>query len=113
MPHRGKPNEPAFVRHTAQFAAAEVFGVVRLPADWGSLTYSASWNWLGGETKEGIYAGQGLEGSPDDSFTASLICGSTALTAIAEEMSGLAGDFVCAAAGDLFEASMAAWGSAA
>ncbi len=29
MPHRGKPNEPAFVRHTAEFAAAEVFGVPR------------------------------------------------------------------------------------
>lgn len=27
MPHRGKPNEPAFVRHTAEFAAGEVFGV--------------------------------------------------------------------------------------
>ena len=27
MPHRGKPNEPAFVQHTAAFAAAEVFGV--------------------------------------------------------------------------------------
>ena len=27
MPHRGKPNEPAFVQHTAEFAAAEVFGV--------------------------------------------------------------------------------------
>jgi TatD DNase family protein len=27
IPHRGKPNEPAFVRHTAEFAAAEVFGV--------------------------------------------------------------------------------------
>ncbi len=27
MPHRGKPNEPAFVRHTAEYAAAEVFGV--------------------------------------------------------------------------------------
>lgn len=27
MPHRGKPNEPAFVRFTAEFAAAEVFGV--------------------------------------------------------------------------------------
>lgn len=26
MPHRGKPNEPAFVRHTAEYAA-EVFGV--------------------------------------------------------------------------------------
>ena len=26
MPHRGKPNEPAFVRHTAEFAAKEVFG---------------------------------------------------------------------------------------
>lgn len=26
-PHRGKSNEPAFVRHTAEFAAAEVFGV--------------------------------------------------------------------------------------
>jgi TatD DNase family protein len=27
MPHRGKPNEPAFLRHTAEFAAAEIFGV--------------------------------------------------------------------------------------
>ena len=27
MPHRGKPNEPAYVRHTAEFAAKEVFGV--------------------------------------------------------------------------------------
>lgn len=27
MPHRGKPNEPAFVRHTAEFAAKEIFGV--------------------------------------------------------------------------------------
>jgi TatD DNase family protein len=27
MPHRGKPNEPAFVRHIAEFAAAEIFGV--------------------------------------------------------------------------------------
>ena len=27
MPHRGKPNEPGFVRHTAEFAAATVFGV--------------------------------------------------------------------------------------
>ncbi len=27
LPHRGKPNEPAFVRHTAEFAAREVFGV--------------------------------------------------------------------------------------
>jgi TatD DNase family protein len=27
MPHRGKPNEPGYVRHTAEFAAAEVFGV--------------------------------------------------------------------------------------
>lgn len=27
MPHRGKPNEPAFIRHTAEFAAKEVFGV--------------------------------------------------------------------------------------
>ncbi len=27
MPQRGKPNEPAFVRHTAEFAAREVFGV--------------------------------------------------------------------------------------
>jgi len=26
MPHRGKPNEPAFLRHTAEFSA-EVFGV--------------------------------------------------------------------------------------
>jgi TatD DNase family protein len=27
MPHRGKPNEPAFVKHTAEFAAMEVFGI--------------------------------------------------------------------------------------
>lgn len=27
MPHRGKPNEPAFLRHTAEFAARNVFGV--------------------------------------------------------------------------------------
>jgi TatD DNase family protein len=27
MPHRGKPNEPGFVRHTAEYAASEVFGV--------------------------------------------------------------------------------------
>ena len=27
MPHRGKPNEPAFVRHTAEFCAKEVFGI--------------------------------------------------------------------------------------
>lgn len=27
MPHRGKPNEPAFIRHTAEFLAAEVFNV--------------------------------------------------------------------------------------
>jgi TatD DNase family protein len=27
MPHRGKPNEPAFVRHTAEFAAKDVFGI--------------------------------------------------------------------------------------
>lgn len=27
MPHRGKPNEPAFLRHTAEFAASEVFGI--------------------------------------------------------------------------------------
>jgi TatD DNase family protein len=27
MPHRGKPNEPGFVRHTAEFAAAKVFEV--------------------------------------------------------------------------------------
>ena len=26
-PHRGKPNEPAFVRHTAEYAAAKIFGV--------------------------------------------------------------------------------------
>jgi TatD DNase family protein len=30
VPHRGKPNEPAFLRHTAEFAAAEVF---RVPFD--------------------------------------------------------------------------------
>lgn len=27
LPHRGKPNEPAFVRHTAEFAATDVFAV--------------------------------------------------------------------------------------
>ena len=27
MPHRGKPNEPAFLRHTADYCAREVFGV--------------------------------------------------------------------------------------
>ena len=27
IPHRGKPNEPAFLRHTAEFIAADVFGV--------------------------------------------------------------------------------------
>lgn len=27
MPNRGKPNEPAFVRHTAEYAAREVFNV--------------------------------------------------------------------------------------
>lgn len=27
VPHRGKPNEVAYVRHTAEFAASEVFGV--------------------------------------------------------------------------------------
>ena len=26
-PHRGKPNEPAFVRHTAEYAAAKVFNI--------------------------------------------------------------------------------------
>jgi TatD DNase family protein len=27
MPHRGKPNEPAFLRHTAEYCARDVFGV--------------------------------------------------------------------------------------
>ncbi|MCX6954905.1 MAG: TatD family hydrolase [Verrucomicrobia bacterium] len=27
MPHRGKPNEPGYVRHTADYAASEVFGL--------------------------------------------------------------------------------------
>jgi TatD DNase family protein len=27
LPHRGKPNEPAYVRHTAEFAASKVFDV--------------------------------------------------------------------------------------
>src|ERR1043166_1395501 len=27
VPHRGKPNEPAYVRHTADYAAVEVFGI--------------------------------------------------------------------------------------
>ncbi len=27
MPHRGKPNVPAYVKHTAEFAAQQVFGV--------------------------------------------------------------------------------------
>ena len=29
MPHRGKPNEPAYLVHTAEYAASEVFGVSR------------------------------------------------------------------------------------
>ena len=29
MPHRGKPNEPAYLRHTAEYAADEVFRVSR------------------------------------------------------------------------------------
>ena len=28
-PHRGKPNEPAYLAHTAEFAATQVFGVTR------------------------------------------------------------------------------------
>src|SRR6185436_14142543 len=36
MPHRGKPNEPAYVQHTAEFAATEVFGVT--PAELASVT---------------------------------------------------------------------------
>lgn len=39
MPHRGKPNEPAFVRLTAEFAAQEVFGV---PLDELSATTTAN-----------------------------------------------------------------------
>jgi TatD DNase family protein len=27
MPHRGKPNEPGYVRHTTEFAAKDVFGI--------------------------------------------------------------------------------------
>jgi TatD DNase family protein len=27
MPHRGKPNEPGFLHHTAEYCAKEVFGV--------------------------------------------------------------------------------------
>lgn len=27
LPHRGKPNEPAYIRHTAEFVARSVFGV--------------------------------------------------------------------------------------
>jgi TatD DNase family protein len=27
MPHRGKPNEPAYIRYTAEFAAQQVFGI--------------------------------------------------------------------------------------
>jgi TatD DNase family protein len=27
VPHRGEPNEPAYVRHTAEFAAKEIFGI--------------------------------------------------------------------------------------
>ena len=36
LPHRGKPNEPAFLRHTAEFAAREVFGVG--PEDFAAAT---------------------------------------------------------------------------
>ncbi|HVU23238.1 MAG TPA: TatD family hydrolase [Opitutus sp.] len=36
VPHRGKPNEPAFVRHTAEFCAKEVFGVD--PGEFAAVT---------------------------------------------------------------------------
>ena len=39
LPHRGKPNEPAFVQHTAEFAAREVFGV-----DYDELARASSAN---------------------------------------------------------------------
>ncbi len=39
LPHRGKPNEPAFVRHTAEFAATEVF---RIPLEELEATSTAN-----------------------------------------------------------------------
>lgn len=45
MPHRGKPNEPAFVRHTAEFCAREVFGVG--DAEFAAATTAAARRFFG------------------------------------------------------------------
>ncbi|MEY4004390.1 MAG: hypothetical protein RLZZ221_486 [Verrucomicrobiota bacterium] len=44
MPHRGKPNEPAFVRHTAEFAAG-LFGVS--PAELARISAENARRFLG------------------------------------------------------------------
>jgi len=44
MPHRGKPNEPAFVRHTAEFAAG-LFGVS--PAELARISAGNARSFLG------------------------------------------------------------------
>jgi len=44
MPHRGKPNEPAFVRHTAEFAAG-LFGVS--PAELARISAGNARRFLG------------------------------------------------------------------
>jgi TatD DNase family protein len=45
MPHRGKPNEPAFVRHTAEFAAENVFGVSS--AEFAAITTATARRFFG------------------------------------------------------------------
>lgn len=45
MPHRGKPNEPAFLRFTAEYAAAQVFGVA--PADLARVTTATARRFFG------------------------------------------------------------------
>lgn len=45
VPRRGEPNEPAYLRHTAEFAATEVFGVS--PAELAAATTANVRRWLG------------------------------------------------------------------